>query len=223
MGCCGSSEAVAPESELPAPEWGKPYKVRMGKVGIFSADYNVRLLEGPEYVKDPEAKEDPKWMLLDAVGSIFDEGYSYYMKHRPPGLVDDEGKPMSNTVGAVNIKGDWDCFSFKVTGADRDTDIGLMFDWYDGDLDWGVRHERELHAVWTYSKRALLYEDYEMEKQIGFLDITGSGTWYEYEEQVQRYDDDGKVYYEWERHTDCRSRGFKYMFEVSAVLTCDYV
>jgi len=209
MGCCGSSEAVAPETELPKPEWGKPYRVRMKKAGMFSADYNV--LMGHE--EDAE-----KWMLLDAVGSMWDEGYSYYLKHRSPGEVDDEGKPKSTVLGATDIKGDYDCFSFKICGADRDKDIGLMFDNWDGDFDIGMTTEEQLWAVWTYSKRAILYSDYEMRNQIGFLDITGSGTWFEKEEERIIYDtdEDGKQTMRKERYryTDCKTQGFKYKFEV---------
>lgn len=98
-----------------------------------------------------------KWMLLDAVGSMWDEGYSYYLKHRSPGEVDDEGKPKSTVLGATDIKGDYDCFSFKICGADRDKDIGLMFDNWDGDFDIGMTTEEQLWAVWTYSKRAILW------------------------------------------------------------------
>ena len=41
MGCCGSSEAVAAESEIPPPSWGQPIKVHLKKKGMFSADYKV--------------------------------------------------------------------------------------------------------------------------------------------------------------------------------------
>ena len=37
MGCCGSSEANAVETELPMPEWGKPFKCRLKKKGMFDA------------------------------------------------------------------------------------------------------------------------------------------------------------------------------------------
>ena len=96
MGCCGSSEAAAPESEIPIPEWGKPLKVHLKKQGMFSADYDIRV-DGPE---------GEKWMLLDAVGSMWDAGYSYYLKHRAPGQVGEDGKPTSTVLGAVNIKGE---------------------------------------------------------------------------------------------------------------------
>ena len=39
---------------------------------------------------------------------------------------------------------------------------------------------KTIWATWTYSRRAVLYEDHEQTKQIGWLDITGSGTWHEY-------------------------------------------
>ena len=53
-------------------------------------------------------------MLLDAVGGMFDDGYTYYLKHRAPGQVDADGKPTSTVLGTVNIKGEWDAFSFQV-------------------------------------------------------------------------------------------------------------
>ena len=52
MGCCCSGEAVATETEIPIPEWGKPLRVHMKKKGIFDADYNV--LQGGE--------DGEKWM-----------------------------------------------------------------------------------------------------------------------------------------------------------------
>ena len=36
--------------------------------------------------------------------------------------------------------------------------------------------EKCIWAVWTYSKRAVIYKDYEMTEQIGWLDITGYGS-----------------------------------------------
>jgi len=157
-------------------------------------------------------------MLMDAVGSWLDDGYCYYLKHRTPGQVDAEGKPASTVLGAVNIRGDWDAFSFKICGADRDMDFGPYYDFWDGDFDWGVSNEERLWAVWTFSKRAVLYSDHEMTNQIGWLDITGSGTWYEYEEErvIHDTDDDGndQVRYERERRTDCKTQGFRYKFNV---------
>ena len=173
MGCCGSSEAVAPETELPPPVWGQPMKCYLKKRGRFNADYSV--------VKDDADGEE--WMLIDAVGSFWDDGYTYFLKHRAAGQVDEEGKAASTTLGAVNIRGDWDAFSFRVCGADRDVDVGPFFDFWDGDIDWGVSNEQRLWAVWTFSKRAVLFSDREMTKQIGWLDITGSGTWSEYQEE----------------------------------------
>ena len=169
MGCCGSSEAVAPESELPPPAWGQPIKVRLKKKGMFDADYNV-------YTENDGEDGGEKWMLIDAVGSAWDSGYNYYLKHRTPGQVDEDGKPTSTVLGAVNIQGDWDAFSFKVSGAGRDIDIGPFYDVWDGDFDWGMSSEKCIWAVWTYSKRAVIYKDYEMTEQIGWLDITGYGS-----------------------------------------------
>ena len=88
-------------------------------------------------------------MLLDAVGSIWDSGYKYYLKHRAPGQVDAEGKPTSTVLGAVDIQGDWDAFSFRVSMADRDVDFGPMYDHWEGDIDWGMSEERSIWATWA--------------------------------------------------------------------------
>ena len=170
MGCCGSVN-IAPETDLPPPEWGKPLKVRLKKKGFFSADYDVlvTLADG----------EEVKWMLLDAVGSFWDKGYSYFLKHRSPGQVDAAGKKTSTVLGAVNIRGEWDAFSFKVSGGDRDLDIGPYLDLWEGNVDWGISSSQRMWATWTLSKRAVLYSDEAMTNQIGWLDVTGSGTWFE--------------------------------------------
>jgi len=214
MGCCCSGEANAKECEIPPPEWGKPMKCRVVKK-TFSADYKV-LVPGPE--------GEEEWMLVDAVGSFWDAGFNYFLKHRAPGQVDEEGKADSTTLGSVNIKGDWDAFSFKVCGADRDVEFGPFIDLWDGDVDWGVTSEKKLWAVWTYSKRAVLFKDKDMSEQIGWLDITGSGTWYEEEETrvIHDTDDDGKdrVRYEKYRTVRCRTNGFRYKFNV---FNCDMV
>ena len=39
---------------------------------MFDADYAVY------------NENDEKWMLIDAVGSMWDDGYVYYLKHRAP-------------------------------------------------------------------------------------------------------------------------------------------
>merc|ERR1719399_2584671 len=213
MGCCTSSEDNAAETALPPPKWGEPIKCRLAKKGMFNADYSV-------WAADPNGEEgaEVKWMLVDAVGSWLDDGYCYYLKHRAEGQVDENGKPTSTVLGSVNIRGDWDAFSFRICGADRDLDIGPFFDFWDGDFDWGVSNEKSLWAVWTYSKRAVIYSDYEMSTQIGWLDITGSGTWYEYEEEkvIHDTDSDGndRVRYERHRVTDCKVNGFRYKFNV---------
>ena len=169
MGCCCSGEAEAKETEIPPPAWGAPITCHLKKKGMFSADYDVT--QGDQ--------DGENWMLLDAVGGFFDDGFNYFLKHRSPGQVDAEGKPSSSVLGAVNIKGEWDAYSFKVVGADRNVGFGHMFDFWDGDFDLGITHEKKLWAVWTFSKRAIIYSDKEMTTQIGWLDVTGSGTWFE--------------------------------------------
>lgn len=180
------------------------------KKKTFDADYNIKVAG--------EDGNEVNWMLLDAVGSFWDSGYKYYLKHRAPGQVDAEGKATSTVLGAVDMQGDYDAFSFKVSGADRDVDFGPYFDMWDGDIDWGVSQEKSIWAIWTYSKRAILYSDYEMTQQIGWLDITGSGTWHEWEEQRTVYDtdDDGhqQMRIEYEHHQDCRTQSFQYQMNV---------
>jgi hypothetical protein len=163
MGCCCSSEANAKETDIPPPEWGAPIKCHLKSQGMFSADYDV-CIGGPD---------GDVWMLLDAVGGFFDEGYSYFLKHRATGQVDADGQATSTVLGAVNIKGEWDAFSFKVVGADGHLGIGPVFDLWDGDFDLGISSERQLWAAWTYSKRAVIYSDYEMTKQAGMGLVAG--------------------------------------------------
>ena len=122
MGCCFSLEANAKETRLPIPQWGKPFRCRLKKKGMLEADYAVYNEYGEQ------------WMLIDAVGAPWDDGYVYYLKHRAPGQVDWEGNATSTTLGAVNIQGDWDAFSFKVSGAGRDVDLGQFYDVWDGDF-----------------------------------------------------------------------------------------
>ena len=121
-------------------------------------------------------------------------------------------------LGAVNIKGEWDAFSFQICGADRDADFGPFYDLWDNDIDWGMTEDKKLWAVWTYSKRAVLFSDKDMTQQIGWLDITGSGTWYEEEEVrvIHDTDDDGNdhVRYETEHHSRIQTNGFRYKFNV---------
>jgi hypothetical protein len=206
MGCCGSSEAVAPESEIPPPAWGQPVKVHIKKRSMFDADYDVMTEDGE------------KWMLLDAVGSFWDDGYRYYLKHRSTGQVGEDGKPTSTVLGAVDIKGDCDGFHFQVSGGGRDMDFGPYFDLWDGDIDWGVSSTRVTWATWSYARRAILYSDYEMTQQIGWLDVTGSGTWHEWEQEEVIYDTDADgnthVRHEWHRHQDCQTHGFRYKFNI---------
>ena len=51
----------------------------------------------------------------------------------------------------------------------------------------------------------MIYSDYEMTHQIGWLDITGSGTWYQEKEERLIYDtdEDGRETTRWE--TEWRS------------------
>ena len=211
MGCCGSSEANAEESDIPPPSFGVPLEVTLKKKGWMDADYNVLLA-------NPEGGDPIKWMLLDAVGSMWDDGYVYYLKHRAPGQVDEEGKAASTTLGAVNIKGEWDCFSFKISGASKEEDFGPVYDMWDGDIDWAASSEKDIWAMWTYSKRAILYSDYDQTQQIGWLDISGSGTFHEWEESriVWDEDEDGNKTqrYEYEHHQDCKTHAFQYKFNV---------
>jgi hypothetical protein len=204
-----SGEANAAESDIPPPQWGVPLKVTLKSKSFFSADYNVNVGDG---------EQEKTWMLLDAVGGMFDAGYAYYLKHRAPGQVDAEGKPASTTLGAVNIKGEWDAFSFQIAGADRDISLRPFMDIWDKDIDFGITKDRTLWAVWTYSKRAILFADHEQTKQIGWLDVTGSGTWYEHEEQVTVYDTDQNgnrtARQETRRTVNCKTNGFRYKFNV---------
>ena len=57
----------------------------------------------------------------------------------------------------LSIKGEWDAFSFRVSGRDRGFDLGPFLDIWDGDIDFGMSTHDTLWATWTYSKRAVLF------------------------------------------------------------------
>lgn len=152
---------------------------------------------------------------------MWDEGYSYYLKHRAPGQVGEDGKPVSTTLGAVNIQGDWDAFSFRVSGGDKSVEFKPFLDTWGGDvdIDWGVKAEKSLWAVWTYSRRAVIYSDYEQTQQVGWLDVTGTGTYY-LEKEVEIItdtDEDGNykgTRYEEHWTSHATTHGFVYKFNV---------
>ena len=90
-------------SIVPPPEWGKPYKCAIYKDG---ADYTVWQMMDFIDMEGDMPRDKEQWMLVDAVGSVWDEGYNFYLKHRYAlsDQVDADGKPTSAILCAANIK-----------------------------------------------------------------------------------------------------------------------
>jgi len=98
MGCWCSRHSEASKTKLPPPT--APTKVRMKK-GWMSADFEI---------KDVSAEEDeskaPKWMLMDAVGGIFDGSFDYFLKYRG------SAQEKSTVLGCANLQKDHDYMLF---------------------------------------------------------------------------------------------------------------
>ena len=77
----------------PPPMYGKDVKVVLKKQGWFDADFDVLDEDNPNEKGDPK-----KWMLCDAVGSISDSAYDYYLKYRATGM------EKSMILGCANMK-----------------------------------------------------------------------------------------------------------------------
>jgi len=167
MGCCCSGHEEAKQSDLPGPMLGRDIKVKMKQQGMlgFDADFDVLDLTTKQ---DEEGTPEPvQWMLIDAVGSLFDSDYDYYLKYRP------EGVDESHVLGCANLKKEDDYMYFQVTYSHqrygRRPSSGRK------------RHRRwtdlEVCANWVICRRARLYSDKEQTQLIGLLQIAGQGTY----------------------------------------------
>jgi len=83
--------------------FGKDVHVKLVKQGWIDADFDVRDLESPNEDGKPQ-----QWLLIDAVGSIGDSYFDYYLKYRAPGM------EKSLILGCANMKKDYDYMWFNV-------------------------------------------------------------------------------------------------------------
>ena len=113
MGCCASAHAEARECELPPPMFGKDVKVKLKKQ-FMSADYTVYDELAP---KEDGKDEAPYWMLMDAVGSLSDGAFDFFLKYRPKGVEE------SLTLGAVNMQMTEDYMHSQCTSAEQSSAV----------------------------------------------------------------------------------------------------
>jgi len=157
--------------------FGKDVKVVLKKQGWLDADFDIK----DEENLDGEGKPQ-QWLLMDAVGSITDNEYDYYLKYRAAGM------EKSLILGCANMKKDYDYMWFYVTGSRTNT--GFL-------PPMGNRRnirfkDESISAKWIIARRARLYgpppkEAAESEDKtaaslqtncIGRLQIAGTGTYW---------------------------------------------
>ena len=162
MGCWCSRHAQAKKSKLPPPTFGAGTKVLIKK-HTFSADFEVKDLTT---AKDENGEEKPvSWMLMDAVGGIFDSAYDYFLKYRA--LNQEE----STVLGCANLKKEHDYMFFKVTYAHQHRGIrGCTYS--KRSRRW---EDRKVEGHWVIARRTRLYSDLEQTNLIGRLDVVGQG------------------------------------------------
>lgn len=174
MGCCGSSHAEAKETELPPPFFGKDVKVKLKKNGWFSADFKIF-----DCTQAGGEEEPADWMLMDAVGGMFDPHFDFFLKYRG------KGQEESSTLGCANMQNDHDYMHFNVSnayqrsGRHRRTAKKKKRYWT----------EKKVDATWVIARRCRLYADKEQTQMMGRLQIAGSGTYtryYRYESWRQK-------------------------------------
>jgi len=151
--------------------------VVLKKQGWLDADFDIK----DEENLDGEGKPQ-QWLLMDAVGSITDNEYDYYLKYRAAGM------EKSLILGCANMKKDYDYMWFYVTGSRTNT--GFL-------PPMGNRRnirfkDESISAKWIIARRARLYgpppkEAAESEDKtaaslqtncIGRLQIAGTGTYW---------------------------------------------
>jgi hypothetical protein len=170
MGCCCSGHAEAKESDHPPPMFGKDVKVSICKKGFLSADFTVKDL----------TEEDPKeWMLMDAVGGVFDSAFDFFLKYRATGMEE------SATLCSVNMQTEHDYLWYQVgdawqkRGRHRDT----------GDKRNRCWTRKFVSGRWIIARRCRIFADREQTRLIGRLEIVGTGNYqrkYRHESWLQK-------------------------------------
>jgi len=214
MGCCSSSEAEeVTETELPMPEAGRSMHVYLKKQGTFKTDYDVFDIS--------DGEPGQIWMLVDAVGDTF-SGMKYYLKYRQA------GEEEFTVLGAAEIHGSDEEFSWKITDEDVDIDIGFDSDSDDFSVDevdffdLEVAEEKKLKAKWKLKKECNLYSDREMTEKIGELKVKAKGKYKrkttETSKWVEYFDDEGHEQKRQEIETEVKYetklKKFNYKFKI---------
>uniref|UniRef100_A0A7S2G824 Uncharacterized protein n=1 Tax=Haptolina brevifila TaxID=156173 RepID=A0A7S2G824_9EUKA len=183
MGCCCSGHEEAKLSELPPPMFGKDCHVMLKKQGWLDADFDVRDLDSPDEDGKPQ-----QWLLIDAVGSIGDSYFDYYLKYRAPGMKE------SLILGCANMKKDFDYMWFNVLSSR--VDHGSHPDGYNRrNIRWV---DKAISAKWIISRRARLFGPAgvlpdgaektaeNLQKDIiGRLQIAGTGTYWRHRHEEE--------------------------------------
>ena len=163
MGCCCSGEEEAKRTELPPPAFGQDLKVKLKKQGWFDADFDVLDLTTE---KDDEGKEKPVgWMLLDAVGSLWDSEYNFFLKYR------NKEQQESAVLGMANLQREHDYMYYDVQyshchrGCHPSTYSKKLRRWKD----------QKVVADFVIARRARLYSDREQQKLTGHLEAVTQG------------------------------------------------
>jgi len=201
MGCCCSGHSEAKETNLPPPQFGKDIKVllkRQGWLGL-DADFDVKDEENCN-----EKGEPGIWLLMDAVGGIFDSYFDYYLKYRATGMEE------SIILGCCNMKKDYDYMWNKVTYAHQH--YGRRFPTYNERNRRWV--DKAVSAKWIIIRRARLFDGTpgpngeKQHKLVGWMQIAGMGTYHRHyhretwEERRTRKDKDGNEEEYWTTCTD---------------------
>ena len=183
MGCCCSGHEEAKRTNLAPPQFGKDVNVTLTKQWGWDADFDV-------YDEDqPDEKGKPQiWMLIDAVGGVFDSAYDYYLKYRAAGMEE------SCVLGCANLKKEHDYLWYNVTSARQEYGVS----------HWDTHNERNrrwtdkaVSAKWIIARRARLFSDKEQTNLIGRLQISGVGTYWrhvhieEWEQRVEYEENEG--------------------------------
>jgi len=168
MGTCFSGEEEAKITTIAAPDKESgPINVYLKKQGLVDMDYDVI---------DSDSNE--VWMLIDTVGGIFSSEMKYHIKHRledqeestdlGTGVIRDSDTDFDYHITKAKSKVEWDSDADVFS---EDSDGDRAFDDFDGDL----KLVKKFTAKWKFSKEIRIFEDKEMENQIGRCKVKCKG------------------------------------------------